>query len=191
MEIWKDVVGYEGIYQVSSAGRIKALANRSRTTHRKEHILSQSDCRGYKHVALCKNGKMHSYQVHRIVALAFLDKPIGKDFIDHINTIKSDNRVENLRWCTEKENNNNPLTKKNRSESKKGIKNPNFGKPIPHPIKTLSVLQFSLDGELLNKYESVKDAGTQTGTTAGNISRVCKGERETAGGFRWSYAPYV
>lgn len=189
MEVWKDIKGYEGLYQVSSLGRVKALANPNRATHRKEHILSQCDCRGYKHVALCKNGKMHSCQVHRIVAMTFLEKPEGKDFVDHINTVKDDNRVENLRWCTEKENNNNPQTKKNRSESKRGIKNPHYGKPIIHKVKTSRVLQLNLEGLLIKEFASIKDAETETGTFAGNISRVCKGTRETAGGFRWKYAP--
>lgn len=193
MEIWKDIQGYEGIYQVSSLGRVKSLYNRDRATHRAEHILSQSDNRGYRLVALCKNGKMKSYSVHRLVAKAFLEKEEGKDFVDHINTIKDDNRAINLRWVTELENNRNELTRLHRIESKRGEKNPNYGSGVNPYLLAYSkehrraVEQIDSDGRVINEYESVKDASTATSVTASNIGRVCNGIRQTAGGYKWRF----
>ena len=123
MEEWRDVVvdreeadTYKGKYQVSNLGRVKSL-------HRgKEKVLTPTpDKRGYLRIALSKNGKQKIYSVHRLVGLAFLsDTHFYNAEIDHINTIITDNRVENLRWVTRKENNNNELTRKHNSEARKG-----------------------------------------------------------------------
>lgn len=193
MEVWKDVVGYEGLYEVSNLGRIKSKYNEQKASYRAEHILSQSNNRGYKHVSLCKDGKMKCFSVHRIVAFAFLDKPEGKDFVDHINTIKDDNRVENLRWCSELENNNNPITREHRSNSKKGMKNPNFGKDMSDRIEALAkinsrpVKQVNLDGIEIQVFPSARVAQDVTGIESTNISRVCNGKRATAGGYVWRF----
>lgn len=186
MEIWKDIAGYEDLYQVSNLGRIKAK--------RTGRLLSQSDCRGYKHVALCRNGTMRTFQVHRLVAIAFIEKENGKNYVDHINTIKDDNRVENLRWCTEKENNNNPITRVNRSESKRGNKNPNYGKDLTIIITELAkinskpVTQYNTEGEALKTYQNAQSASRSTGITASNINRACNGKRKSAGGYVWKFA---
>jgi hypothetical protein len=75
-------------------------------------------------VYLCKDGKSKNRKVHRLVAEAFIPNTENGTSIDHINTLKDDNRVENLRWCTPKENSNNPLTRKRMSESQKKIAHP-------------------------------------------------------------------
>ena len=118
-EIWKNIKEYEGIYQVSNQGRIKSLerivANnkKGKIYYRKvkECILTPSPLSdGYLVVSLHKDLKMKNFKIHRLVALSFLENPNGYLQVDHINTIKSDNRVENLRWCTSKQNHNNGLT---------------------------------------------------------------------------------
>lgn len=106
-EIWKDVVGYEGLYQVSNKGRV--ISKRRLGAKGGERKLYLTD-RGYYTVALHKNGVRKRIYVHRIVAEAFIPNIEGKPFIDHINGISTDNRVENLRWATAKENLNNPVT---------------------------------------------------------------------------------
>lgn len=196
MEIWKDVKGYEGIYQVSNQGRVKALADATRRTHRAEHILSQGYHRGYRNVSLCKNGKMKTYQVHRLVATAFIDNPNNKPCVDHINTVKNDNRADNLRWVTPKENDANELSRIHKSISKRGHKNPNFKKDMSARIKSLAelnrtkVICIKPNGERLI-YNSLVEAQNATGVCESNIGRVCRGERKTAGGFKWEYAPFV
>lgn len=110
-ENWKDIVGFEGIYQVSDHGRVKRLTyktKRSDGTSRllKEKILKGKDLkRKHKRVSLWKDGKSHDFFIHRLVALAFLPKVPNKNCINHINGNPSDNKVENLEWCTIAENN--------------------------------------------------------------------------------------
>lgn len=118
-EIWKPVVGYEGFYEVNQFGCVKSLSIRYTTTNgktysRKEKILTPTinGNDGYYTVTLTKDGKCKRTLVHRIVAMAFIPNPNKLPFIDHINTIKTDNRVENLHWVTQKGNMNNPITKK-------------------------------------------------------------------------------
>ena len=131
MEIWKDIPGYEGVYQVSNKGRVKALTRivkykDGRERHYKEQQLATYiNCNGYLVITLNKNSKRKKVLLHRLIATAFIEKPEGKDEIDHINTIRTDNRIENLRWCTRSENINNPITKKKISNTLTGRK-PSF-----------------------------------------------------------------
>ena len=98
-EIWKDVNGYEGDYQVSSLGRVKSFK------YGKEKILKPGKgSRGYLTVSLSKNKKGKTIKVHRLVALAFIKNPQGKRTVNHINGVKADNRLSNLEWATDSEN---------------------------------------------------------------------------------------
>lgn len=120
LEIWKDIDGYEGLYQVSNRGRVKAL-NFARSG--KEGIIKQqTNHKGYNVVYLSRDDIRKTFKVHRLVALAFIPNIENKLCVDHINTIRNDNRVENLRWVTHKENCNNELTKEHMSGTKKSCK---------------------------------------------------------------------
>ena len=117
-EIWKDIQGYEGLYQVSNLGRVKSLGRNVKRPLTKigyvwqpERILKgRKDTKGYLRVVLYKDQISKGFKVHRLVAVAFIPNPENKPEVDHINRDVSDNNVKNLRWASHKENMNNSLT---------------------------------------------------------------------------------
>jgi hypothetical protein len=96
-EEWRAVVGYEGLYEVSDLSRIRGI---TRGKIKKFHVHK----RGYAQTNLCKNGIVKTIRIHRIVAEAFIEKVEGKNHINHIDNVRSNNKVSNLEWCTSKEN---------------------------------------------------------------------------------------
>lgn len=186
--IWKDVVGFEGLYEVSCSGEIRNKKN--------GQLLNGGTIKkGYKRISLRKDKMTYQFLVHRIVAEAFIPNPDQKKFIDHVNTIASDNRVENLRWCDYAENNNNPITKKKISASKSGKNHPLYGKrhkretidKMKNSAKNIPVIQVSKNGKVLKEWNSIAEAERETGIPHGNISKCCCGERKTAGRYVWRY----
>ena len=175
-EEWRDVVGYEGRYQVSSMGRVKSLERKVRHWRggeriQKERILKPSnDRRGYLLVSLCDGEKRKTFSVHRLVCQAFHENPDNKPQVNHINEIKTDNRASNLEWATARENSNF------------GTRNERLGK-----AQSKSVGQYTLDGELVKIWPSTIEVQRQTGFIQGNICKVANGNRKTAYGFIWKY----
>ena len=204
-EIWKDIKGYEGLYQVSNLGRVKSL-ERYDSYNRKvdEKILKTKENLGYIYVNLHKNGIQKGYKVHRLVAEAFIPNPNNKPCVDHINTIKDDNRADNLRWVTYKENMNNPATKekcseinkgktlseehKNKlSEALKGENNPMYGKLGAEHNSSKSVVQLTLDGELIKIWGGMREAEREEGFNHSRISECCRQLRDKYKGYKWMY----
>ena len=169
-EIWKDVKGYEGIYQVSNYGRIKALRRIKKSgiknnfyVVQKERILRQFINEDkYCYVTLYKNGRNKSKRVHRLVAEVFLDNnDKQKSVINHIDKNACNNRVSNLEYCTQAYNARYSLAKK--------------------------VKQLSLTGNLIKIWDSTMDVERNTGISNVGISYVCNRKRKTAGGYKWEY----
>lgn len=183
-EIWKPVVGYEGLYEVSSFGRVRSLDKMSADGRRiKGKILKgKIDKGGYLLVTLCKDKKQTTYKVHRLVAEHFIPNPQNKPCIDHINTVRTDNRVENVRWATYKENGNNPLTKIKQSRILKG----KYGKE--HPASK-PIIQYDKDGNFIKEWDSIIEAARELGVNGSSITLVCqeKPHHKTAYGFIWKY----
>lgn len=211
-EIWRDIPNYEGLYQASTLGRIRSYG-RSGT---KGKILSPSiDKGGYLRVILSKEGIHKCMLVHRLVALTFIPLVDGKTFINHINTIRTDNKVENLEWCTSKENSNNPLTiehlsgennpfygkhhsedvRKKISEAHIGMKysaetNAKKGRPRLKDEKnpqSVKILQYTKDGNFIKEWPSMISVTRELGVNFGSISNCCKGIGKSAGGYVWRY----
>lgn len=158
-EIWKDIVGYEGLYQVSNLGRVRSCDKY--VSYRWGERLIKGKMlkphfrgRGYIQYSLVNKQKQNNFYIHRLVAEAFIPNPDNKPCIDHINTDKTDNRVENLRWVTHSENSNNPLTvEKHRYDTKKWIRkkgHPLQGKHLSdeHKRKISNSLKKYTDEEL-------------------------------------------
>lgn len=152
-ESWKPIKGFEGIVEVSNLGRIKYLERDIHTekdskvviSHRKERIVEGYPNRdGYLTVKLCKDGKALARVVHRLVAEAFIPNPNNLSEVDHINTIRTDNRAENLRWCSRYENTHNPLTLQHyKQRDITGEKNPNWkNKTLHNKLKDNPQLRF-------------------------------------------------
>ena len=193
-EVWKDIKGYEGLYQISTNGRVRSLLKVTKFGNRlkvnEEMILKPAlGKRGYYVVSLNHNGKSKTFTIHRLIAEASIPNPLNKKFVDHINTIKTDNRIENLRWVTSKENSNNILTLKHSSEStskkwKEGCYNNR------NNIHYRKVQQFDKEGNLIATYDSIIEASRKTGVERSSISAVCLGtnpKRHTAGGYIWKH----
>ena len=110
-EVWKDVVGYDGAYQVSNFGRVRSFKNGKRGLTDTPRIMKLCHDRyGYPVVYLFRDKKDKCVRVHQIEAIAFLPNPENKEFVDHLDCDKKNNRLDNLRWVTRKENNSNPIS---------------------------------------------------------------------------------
>lgn len=165
MEVWKNIEGYEGLYQVSNMGRVKSLKQN------KERILKQAVTNdGYLRVGLYAGYKRKMFAVHRLVCQAFHENPDNKPEVNHIDEDKTNNNAVNLEWCTRKENVNH------------GSRNERTGK-----AESKLVGQYTLDGELIKIWPSTIEAKRQAGFDCGHISRVANGERKTHKGFVWKY----
>ena len=172
MEEWRDIIEYEGLYQISNKGRVKSLGNNK---NRKEKILSLKPINGYIRVFLYKNGKPKPYSVHRLVAIAFIPNPNNYPEVNHIDEDKTNNIVENLEWCDKKYNMNygtrNNRAGKKISENRKGKylydKNPKATK-----VKCITT------GEVFN---CIKEASKKYNVIYQSISKCCRGERNYAG----------
>ena len=180
MEIWKDIKGYEGLYQVSNKGRVKSLGNNKA---KKEKILSLKPSNdGYIRVCLCKNGKEKPFYVHRLVAEAFLPNPDNLPVVNHkIDDFehRSDNRVENLEWCTVEYNNNYGSRIERASTSNKGKKHKK------HKFKKQILCVET--GEIFDTSQDVIDMMFNGKGNSSIIRRNSRGETKSAYGYHFKY----
>ena len=166
-EMWKDIEGYEGLYQVSNLGNVRSLKYAGGD---KVKMLKQgTDKKGYKRVVLCKDGKHKSYSVHRLVAIVFVPNLNDLPIINHKDENPSNNNVNNLEWCTYEYNNTYGTARKRASESKKGKhlseehrkklseshKGKYKGKDSPN---AKAILMYDREGNFIRRFDSIVDA---------------------------------
>lgn len=186
-EIWKDVKGFEGVYQVSNLGRIRSfLNNRYGVCDNQKIIKGSLGKNGYYTVSLYNPAtqKRKKLLVHRIVAQSFIPNPDNKGVVDHINTNKTDNRVENLRWVTHRENNLNSITlsKTTKASRAYGVTHRGSKSASAKPVG-----QFTLDGSLVCSFGSVVEASEKTGISWRKITHNIHGEQSNADGFLFKF----
>ena len=168
-EIWKEIKGFEGLYECSNLGRIARLTKAGNFKILKQYTDNSSG--GYNKVNLCKNGKVHLLRVARIIAETFIPNPDNKPQVDHINTNRTDNRVENLRWVTHKENMNNSTTTLNNIKAQRKVMKP--------------VVQMTSDGHFKQIYRSQAYAGKFNNKSSHTIYAYCNKKYNDTSGDRW------
>ena len=183
-EEWRDIQGYEGLYQVSNLGRVRSCDRHTWAGWRGEKALVKGRVRkpsitrqGYYQVDLLVDGHRKSLKVHRLVAIAFIPNPNNYPYINHKDENPLNNKVDNLEWCTQKYNVNYGTSRQRLSKSLRNNSNA--------PRK--ATVQLSLNGEVLARYSSISEAARQTGISQAMISYCCLGRYKTAKGFIFRY----
>lgn len=176
-ENWKDVVGYEGLYQVSDKGNVKSLKSNS------PKLLKQSptNC-GYMKVQLYQNGKGKMLYVHRLVAKAFLPNPQQKEEINHLDGNKANNVLSNLEWTSRSENQLHAINIGLRESS------PMTGRYGALNHNSKAIIQKDLNGNIIAKWDSIASAARSISCSPSQISNCLCGRKKTAKGFLWEYA---
>lgn len=183
-EIWKDIEGYEGLYQVSNLGNVKSLYREYDLSNKfgfirhvviEEHFMRIQKCsNGYRFVALSKNSKVKQHLIHRLVAAAFIPNPDNLPQVNHKDECIENNTADNLEWCSAKYNANYG-TRNERCYPKKQCR----------PVN-----QLTKDGEFIKRWDSLGDVYRNLGIDRTQIVRVCRHKKDyvTAGGYKWEYA---
>lgn len=179
-EIWKDIVGYEGLYQVSNLGRVKSLGNGKSTnplTNIEKILKQQPTKKGYLKIKLCNNGFKY-FNVHRLVAQTFIENKKNKPQVNHIDCNKQNNRVDNLEWVTSNENIIHSVLN-NLQKNKKGFESK----------CSKQIQQFDKNWNLIKEWGSINEACIELGINSFGIIKCCKKEKKykTAYGYKWKY----
>lgn len=182
-EIWKDILGYEGFYQVSSLGNVRRLVEWRGNDYSSKYVpcikimSPYVDNNGYMRICLSMRGIYKHCRIHQLVARAFIPNPNNFPQINHIDEDKTNNCVSNLEWCTQTYNN-----KYGTRGKRIGITNHN-GKGAKR-----SILQYDLDGNFIQRWKSMQDASNNlTGVSVSKICACCRGDRSHHRGFIWKY----
>ena len=171
-EIWLPIEGYENLYEVSNLGRVRRLESvvTSKAGVKQKFpgkILKPRANKGYLMVQLCKNGIIRDFLIHRLVAAAFIPNPDKKFQVNHLSEDKLNNSVENLAWCSAKENINY------------GTRNKRVSEKLSKPVLCVELNQI---------FPSLREAARQLSLSVGNISCVLTGRSKTAGGYHFEFA---
>ena len=179
-EVWKDIVGYEGRYQVSNLGNVKSLRYGGRSEAR--NLIPKCNNTGRLWVELIAKGKKKCMLIHRLVAMAFIPNPNNYPQINHIDENPKNNRVDNLEWCTCAYN-NAYYRERHPSKPKERVPTSRYGRRLDKRVQ-----QFTVDGNLVKEWPNSRTIALETGMSDWSISECCRGKRKTAYGYIWHYA---
>ena len=177
-EEWRDILDFEGLYQVSNLGRVKSLwftNNVYNKKYRKDRILKATTTHSnYVQVALRKSNKMYHRLVHRLVAQAFIENPSQLPQVNHKDGNKKNNVVDNLDWVSPRENQLHAV--------KIGLR-ASGGKCY----NAKAVIQYDMQDNFIKEYSSISQASKETNSNAINILKCCKGQRNKCNNYKWKY----
>ena len=177
-EVWQDIPGYEGLYQASTYGRIRSVERYvlyKRNARYYPSVILKPVLNSYGYYVVSLSRKL--YSVHRLIALTFLSNPNNYPQVNHKDEVKSNNYVSNLEYCTQGYNN---LYGTRIERAKTRQKN--------HPKRSKPILQYDLNGNIINSYPSIKEAARETGFSDTHIGNCCSGKERTAYKYIWRYA---
>lgn len=176
-EIWKDVVGYEGYYQISNLGRVKSVERYCRNKLVGLQLVKEkirkttSTTAGYEYVVLAKKGKNKTCLIHRLVAEAFLPNPNNLKCVNHKDENPHNNNVDNLEWCTYAYNNT--------------YKDIHLRRNLDNIAR--KIIQYDLDMNEIKRWNTISEAAKFYNTYSSNIIKCCRGERNHVVGFKWRF----
>lgn len=175
-EVWKDIDGWEGQYQISNLGRVKSLPKKLHRGMTKERIMKSTNNGSDYFIVGFRNGnRRKSYLVHRLVAKAFIPNPKNKEEVNHIDGNKQNNIYTNLEWTTKQENINHAWRTGLSSMEKLDV-------------VRIKVDQFTEDGRYITTYNSMSEAEKATRASVGEIGKCCRGLAYHSGGYRWRFS---
>lgn len=182
-EVWKNIKGYEGFYQISNLGRVKSLKQKSFNREKIMKIIINPRF-GYAQLNFRVNNKINCFKVHRLVAMAFIPNPENKPDVNHIDGNKLNNCVSNLEWCSKSENMIHAfkIGLCFISEEKKIAMLNGLRKKL-----CKKVLQYDRFGNFIKEHDSTYDAADFVGGHQSNISSCCNGKSKTVKGFIFKY----
>ena len=180
-ELWRDIKDYKDLYQGSNLGRVRSLdrwvkcPNGSVRFYKGRILKPGTNKYGYLIVILCKNGKVKSFLVHRLVAEAFIDNTDNLPQVNHKDENKLNNNAENLEWCSSSYNINF------------GTRNEKVAEKNTNGKQCKPILQYTLDGKFVREWKSAKQAEREGGFNQSHITHCCIGERKKHHNFIWRY----
>lgn len=186
-EVWKDIKGYEGYYQISNKGRVKSLPRlrnaKNKFISRERILKNQDNSKGYLRVELKANNKKQKFFVHRLVAEHFLDKPKGCNIVNHLDCNPHNNNVENLEWTTFK--GNSRYMKEQGRDRRTPIWIERLTK-TQRKVNGKKVIGISINGNMVLRYDAVNEV-KKDGFHPSCVSECCNNLRQTHKGFLWRF----
>lgn len=182
-EIWKDIDGYEGVYQISNLGNVKSLNYCGRGYAK--NLTPKCNNSGRLWVELAFNGNKKPMLIHRLVAIAFIPNPNGYPQVNHMDENPKNNRVDNLEWCTGSYNIRYSLMLHPERTKIFRHRNRKSGTPYKHKRE---VIQFSKSGDEICKFPNILTVCAENNWRSSHLVDCCNGKRKTAYGYIWRFA---